>query len=137
MSFLIYNKFKIGDVISFDVHVTGVLTQDYDNVRVQGIVPAKACANYGYDVYALHAQIFRMIPSGTMQDDPESYQYLLVETLDNQWKIVGLPWINQETIRVHTQTSAIFTVPNIAQEDINRIRDVINRHGYSCNVDIR
>lgn len=134
---LILNKFQVGDVISFDVHVSGVLTQDYDNVTVKGLIPAESCDKYGYDVYALHAQIYRMIPQGTMEDNPDSYPYLLVKTLDEQWKVVGLPWINADTIRVHRQITAVFTVPNIAQEDINLIRDVINRYGYSCNVELK
>lgn len=133
---LILNKFKTGDTISFEVHASAILLQDYDNVKVMGEIPAELCDRFGFDAYATHAQIYRLVPEGTMEDDPESYSYLLLKTVNGQFRVIGLPWINTSTIRVHKATRAIFTVDNIAQEDINVIRDAIARHGYHVNLSI-
>lgn len=132
----ILGKFKINDIISFDLHVSAIITQNYENVRVKGVIPASACRFYSMDPYATHAQVYRLIPAGTIQDDAESYSYLLVETADGQERVVGLPWINISTIRVHSMQTARFEVKNIALEDVVTIRDVINRYGYACTYTI-
>lgn len=135
-SSLILGKFRIGDTISFEVYAGSILSQDYDNVKVQAIIPAHLCDTFGYDVFATHAQIYRLIPEGRMEDNPRSYHYLLVENENGNTRVVGLPWINESTIRVFSQNVATFTVESIDQEDINRIADVIAQYGYSCSVKI-
>lgn len=135
-SSLILGKFRIGDTISFEVYAGSILSQDYDNVKVQAIIPAHLCDTFGYDVFALHSQIYRLIPDGRMEDNPRSYHYLLVESENGGTRIVGLPWINENTIRVFKQNVATFRVDNIDQEDINRIADVIAQYGYACTVKI-
>lgn len=133
---LILNKFKINDIISFDLHVDSVLPQDYEHVKVKGVITAQIATLLGADVYATHAQIYRLLPAGVAPDNPEEYLYLQIETSDGQTRILGLPWINADTIKVYNTSTAIFTVTDIAQEDINNIRDVIARYGYHCTVKI-
>ena len=139
---LILDKFSLNDVISFDLYVSAVLQQDYDYVTVEGLVKANQCHMYGVDAYSLHAQVFRLVPAGTMEDNPDKYLFLLVkhqnaEGRKSAYDVVGLPWINPETIRIHKQTTAIFEVPDIAQEDINLIRDTIARFGYKCDYTLK
>ena len=129
----ILGKFEINDVISFDLHVSAIITQDYENVKVKGLIPATACRFFNMDPYATHAQVYRMLPQGTVRDDPESYSYLIVETVDGQERVVGLPWINIDTIKVHTRQTVRYEIEGIAQEDITLIRDVIARYGYNCS----
>ena len=133
---VILEKFKLKDVISFETHASQVLPQDYERVTVIGVIPASDCHLYGFDAYAVHAQVFRLVPAGTMDNDPESYDYLRLRTLNGETRIVGIPWINASTIKVFKKTTASFIVEDIAQEDVNKIRLAIARHGYSCRVDL-
>lgn len=135
-SSLILGKFRIGDVISFEVYAGEILSQDYDNVKVQAIIPAHLCDTFGYDVFATHAQIYRLIPEGRMEDNPRSYHYLLVESENGNTRVVGLPWINESTIRVFHQNTATYTVHDVDQEDIHRIAEVIAQYGYHCTLKI-
>lgn len=130
MSKNILGKMDIGDTVSFDLHVSSVLPQDYNLVKIEGVIPASLCDRFGADVYALHAQVYRLVPEGTMDNNPESYNYLLVKTQDKEYRVVGLPWINSDTIKIYKQNKVTFSVVNCAEEDITIIRDAIARRGY-------
>lgn len=133
---IILEKFKLKDVISFETHASTILPQDYERVTVVGIVPASDCHLYGFDAYSMHAQVFRLVPSGTMENNADSYDYLRLRTLNGETRIVGIPWINASTIKVYNQTTASFIVNDIAQEDIERIRLAISRYGYDCKLEL-
>lgn len=133
----ILSNLRIGDEVSFELRVSSVLGQNYDHVKVVGIVPANACHYFGSDVYAIHEQVFKLLPDGSVKNDPESYQYILVEDLNGQKRVIGLPWINESTIKVHLRKVAVFTVPDIKQEDVVKIRDVIARYGYNCTFEMK
>lgn len=131
---VILDKFKLKDIVSFETYVGAILPNDYDHVKVMGVIPAEDCHRYGFDAYATHAQIYPLLPSGIAEDDPESYDYLRLQTQTGEQRIVGIPWINTSTIKIYKQTNASFKVMNVAQEDIERIMLAISRHGYSCSV---
>lgn len=134
---VILEKFKLKDVISFETHASSILPQDYERVTVIGVIPASDCHLYGYDAYSMHAQIFRLVPPGTMENNADSYDYLRLRTLNGETRIVGIPWINASTIKVFKKTTACFIVEDIAQEDIEKIQLSISRHGYSCQLELR
>lgn len=132
----ILGQMSIGDLVSFDLLVGSVVTQNYDRVKIAGVIPASHADKFGEDVYALHAQVFRLLPEGTVDDDPESYQYLVVEYDTGNTRIVGIPWINDKTIKVFTRTSATFKIEDLSQEDANDIRDYIARKGYHVTLTV-
>nr|DAT18065.1 MAG TPA: hypothetical protein [Caudoviricetes sp.] len=132
----ILGKFELDDTISFETYIEAVVQQSYNHVVAVGIVSAEDCALFGYDVYALHAQVYRYIPQGRMEDNPASYKYLVVKDVDGNKMAVGLPWIKEDTIKVFKTNTVTYTVEGIAQEDINRIRDVIARYGYHVSVNV-
>lgn len=134
MSKNILGKMDIGDTVSFDLHVSSVLPQDYSLVKIEGVIPANLCDKFGTDVYALHAQIYRLVPEGTMDNNPESYSYLLVKTQDKEYRVIGLPWINADTIKVYKQNKVTFGIINCAEEDIALIRNAIARRGYHVTI---
>lgn len=132
----ILNKFNLGDTVSFELRVGAILAQVFDNVVVEGVIPASLCDTVGLDAYATHAQVYPLLPKGIVENNAESYQYLVLKGTDGTRRAIGIPWINPETIKVHKTQVATFIVPNIAQEDVERIRDVINRYGYSCTFEL-
>lgn len=132
----ILGGFRLGDEISFELKVSAILAQDYDHVIVKGVVPASSCDIFGLDAYATHEQVYPLLPEGSVANDADSYSYLLVENLQGQKRVVGLPWINESTIKIHRKQTAVFTVLDIKQEDVVKIRDVIARYGYNCTFSI-
>lgn len=130
----ILGKMELNDLVSFDLHVSSVLPQDYHLVRIKAIIPASVADKFGTDVYALHAQVYRLVPQGQIEDNPDAYYYLVVETQDKETRVVGIPWINKDTIRVFKQNKVTFSVVNCADEDIQSIRDAIARHGYHVKI---
>lgn len=133
---LILDKFRLKDIISFETHAPSILSQNFDRVTVEGIIPASDCQRYGFDAYTTHAQIYRLVPEGAMEDNAESYSYLRLKTMTGDDLIVGLPWIDKNTIKIYKSTTATFTIEDIAQEDIEQIRLSIARHGYHCTLKI-
>lgn len=79
MSKNILGKMDIGDTVSFDLHVSSVLPQDYSLVKIEGVIPANLCDKFGTDVYALHAQVYRLVPEGTMDNNPNCILIFLLK----------------------------------------------------------
>lgn len=133
---LLTKNLKVNDIVSFELHVSGIISQRYDYVKVAGIIPASFADRFGVDAYSLHAQVFRLLPEGIAQDDADSYEFLIIESDNKAITAIGLPWIKQDSITVHTSKTARFTVPNISTEDLDVIRSVIARYGYTCTAEI-
>lgn len=132
----ILGKIALGDTVSFDLHVASVVTQNYDNVKVTGIIPARFVDKFGEDAYALHAQVYRLLPPGTIEDDAESYEYIVVEDEGGNTRVIGIPWIDETTIKVHHRSEVVFKLVDMPQEDINQVRDYFARLGYIPTVTI-
>lgn len=127
------SKMNIGNIVSFSLHVDSVITQNYEHVKIIGIFPADACDPYD-DVYATHAQVFRLLPEGLAEDDASSYPYLLVETELKERRVIGLPWIDYDTVRVHDRSLTSFSAYNMSQEDIEAVSDFFARRGYKPTI---
>lgn len=128
---LILGKMKIGNIVSFELALSGIVKNRYENVKVVGIIPAYLADKFGEDVYTLHAQVYSALPPGTMPDNAESYQYLIVENPNKTTSVVGLPWIDVSTIRVFIRSETKFIIQDMAQEDIDQISRAISRLGYT------
>lgn len=132
---LILDRFRIRDIISFDLRIGQVYPQDFNYVKVIAVIPAMVADRFGVDVYSLHAQVSRLLPEGSIAENADNYDYLVVELMDGTTRVVGLPWILPDSIRVHVSQKVAFVVTDIEDNHISQIRDVIARYGYHCVVE--
>ena len=120
------NALRSGQVVSFKLH-TKLISDIFTNVKVLGSVGFDL-ATLTEDVAAIHANIYSTLPEGT-PENPQDYDYLIVETIDGQRKAVGAPWIKDPIPTVDSATIQV-NVSNATTSDVEKIRDALNAYGY-------
>ncbi|AQT28146.1 hypothetical protein pVa21_205 [Vibrio phage pVa-21] len=117
---------KMGQVVSFKLH-TKLISDIFTNVKVLGIVGYDVATAFE-DVAAVHANIYSTLPEGT-PENAEDYDYLYVETIDKQRKVVGVPWIKDPISVVDSATIRV-TLNNATTSDVEKVRNALNAYGY-------
>lgn len=120
------NSLKSGQVVSFKLN-TNLIPDIFTNVKVLGVVGFDLAINVE-DVAATHANIYSTLPEGT-PENPEDYDYLIVETIDGERKAVGGPWI-RDPINLVDSASIRVVVNNATTADVEKVRDALNAYGY-------
>lgn len=126
----IAQQMNIGSVYNFETHAPDILGA-FKNVRLRGIIDFRSTAMYGLDAKSVHANIRSRIPGLPL--DPSDYSYAVFVDQNNQDKIIGLPWINPESLELRTMQQAIVYVDNISPDDYNALRRAIVSNGYSVS----
>lgn len=121
------NVFQIGKTYSFDVYPAPVIGNRFTNVRVVAIFDS-ATAALTTDVDALHAQV-RSYVSG-IPDSASKYLWVKFITEDNVSHVIGLPWINVDTIRLVSSSTIQVTISGVSTQDINIIKAQLVSAGY-------
>lgn len=130
------NNVRVNDLISFELYETGVFEDTFQKVKVLAFTTARLAANFaGHDVYALHAQVYRHLPEGTVEDNPDGYSYVVIETQDKVLYTIGIPWIRPDSVKRVTSMSVRYTVDGISDADIGLIANAIKLFGYNVKVE--
>lgn len=126
----IAQQLNIGSIYNFETYASDVLGS-FRNVRLRGIIDFRSTAMYGLDAKSVHANIRSRIPGLPL--DPADYSYAVFVDQNNQDKIIGLPWINPESLELRTVQQAIVYVDNISPDNYNALRRAIVSNGYSVS----
>ncbi len=70
---------QIGQRFSFEVYPSAILGNNFQDVRLEGIVSARTAAAYGVDIQALHANVYPTLPAGMAPNDPIQYPYVRIQ----------------------------------------------------------
>lgn len=117
-----------GSVYNFETHAPDILGA-FRNVRLRAIVDFRSTAMYGLDAKSVHANIRSRIPG--LPVDPADYSYAVFVDQNNKDKVIGLPWINDESLETRTVQQAIVYVDNVSPDDYNALRRAITSNGYT------
>lgn len=117
-----------GNVISFDVYPSNYLGS-FSHVRVEGVLSYETAARNGFDPIALHVRVSPTLPDDSPAN-ARDYSYVVVRDRNNNIAIVGLPWIKEETLIVHTNYTAEITVEGLSMGDDARLMQVLNQNGF-------
>lgn len=126
---MITERFSLGDVMSFQTYAPAVLGNQYQNVVALEIIGSDTTRFYNFDAYAVHANVFPLLPVGSTPDDPRKYRYLVVQNGNGDKLVVGLPWIIENSVTVQTLQQAVIIVPNVRTEDLPILRQAITAQG--------
>lgn len=125
-------ELEIGETYSFDVYPTAVLGNNFKNVTVMAIVDsetAKVAIPGGFDPVAIHANVYGMLPDGT-PNNYSRYLYVKIKHPNGAFSMLGLPWINQNTIEVKGIRKGVFTIEGIKAADVEIIKAACAGAGY-------
>ena len=126
----ILGAFNLDDTVSFQVYPLAIYGDVFKNATPTDIVSAATARKFGTDTAAAHAAAYSYLPSGTVQDNPESYKWLVVTLFDGTQRVIGLPWIMINTITVVSQVNATIVISGIASGDIENLKNLLSSNNY-------
>ena len=128
MSTTTTTSFQVNGKYSFEVFPTAILGNDFKNVVVMGIVHPSIAQNF-LDIEASHVQVYPYLPAGT-PDDARGYDYVMLKTISGETTVLGLPWINADTITNVESGTMLIEILNVTSMDIQRVSDalIVNRY---------
>lgn len=129
---MLVSDIKVGDVLTFDVHAHQLLgnRESFTQVKVLGILSGSIATTMGYDVAALHANIYSVLDSSTVTNDYNSYDYLLISNRNGSRSVIGLPWIREETIDTDGDRSLILEFHGITEAQVQGMLTALSAHGF-------
>lgn len=125
----IYNV-QIGQRCSFEVYPTSVLGNNFNDVRLEGIISARTAASYGIDIQALHANVYPTLPAGTVPDDAFQYGYIRIQLPSGEFTVLGIPWIRSETVVISTGGKIVLTFEDKTQADLEKILLALSSNNF-------
>lgn len=121
-------ELKNRNAYSFSVYPVAFLGNDFTNVTVLAILD-EATARQTIDTYALHRQYYPTLPAGT-PDDPTEYDYVKLKTSTGDIRVIGIPWIIENTIELVEQTTIVVEIAEVNVSDMSRIRSALAGNGF-------
>lgn len=123
--------FALGDVINFSVYPSAVLGSNFNRVKVLSVLDP-ATAKLFADVVALHNNIYPYLtdPDKVTYKKYTDYNYIKVRLSNGTETVLGLPWINMETVVVVTSTTARFDIALDTPDEINDILALLRANGW-------
>lgn len=126
---LTQSDITLNNTVSFDLWPAAILGTSIKGARVQGILDGDS-AKAIEDVISLHANVFPTLPPGTI-NRYDGYLYLKLKLMDGKVRVIGLPWIKEETyVEANTQRLQI-TIDGVSDTDLNTIRQALAANGFS------
>lgn len=125
MSKLIGNA-KYGDLVTFMVYPAEIIGNDFQYVKVIGVVNAQVAESLGLNAYTLHQQVFPLLPKGSAPNNADEYSFLMVEMQNGTKMAVGIPWIDLNTLQIHVSNKATLILSNISAEKLQIVREALS-----------
>lgn len=123
----------IGKTVSFQVYPSAILTDDFRDVKIVGVVNYEAANSY-ISTARMHTNVFPTLPPDT-PDDYRLYEYALIRKQDGKLTAIGVPWIRETSIEVTGTIEIIITIRDKGIDDIPRIRQILTQNGIG-NIEI-
>ncbi len=114
---------------NFEVFPSLLLGNNFKNVTILGIIHPSIAQNF-LDLEAIHAQVYAYLPEGT-PDNARGYDYVMIKSLSGDTTVLGMPWINQETIVNVESGTMIVEILNVTSQDIQRVSDALAANGFA------
>jgi hypothetical protein len=122
-------SFEIKGVYNFDVYPTAILGDDFDNVTILAILDYETALQTA-DIPAIHTNVFPYLPSG-IPDDPSQYDYVRIRTASGSATILGIPWINLDTLELVESRRMTVKIEGVSSSDVERVRIALVQNGFN------
>lgn len=93
---------KKDDIINFDMIRPGIFGDQYKGAIVDGIIGFNSARYIDPEIFQKHANFYPFFKDKVDNvDDPQVYDYLSLRLnkMDPKLTIIGIPWINQDTLK--------------------------------------
>lgn len=124
--------YKIGATYSFNTYAPGVLGNQYQNVKMLGVLSADLASRLGCDIQSLQQKVYPQVPAqNNMPTDPTQYNYIQIQLQNGSRTILGMPWIDESSIVAVTGQTITAIVGGVTADDMPIIRNLLAMNGYS------
>jgi hypothetical protein len=126
--------FELKKVYNFDVYPTSILGNDFRSITILAILDYET-ALQTVDIPAIHTNVYPHLPSG-IPDDPSQYDYIRIRTASGNATILGIPWINLDTLELVQSQRITVKIEGVSGSDVERVRLALVQNGFN-NLDIQ
>ncbi len=111
------------------MYAVPVLGSDFNNVTVLSILD-KDSANQLIDAEAQHIAVFPYLPQGS-PNNAASYNYIKIRTSAGNIAVLGLAWINENSVEEVQARTITVTIANVSASDIPKVRNCLAQNGFN------
>lgn len=108
----VYDYVVPGNVLSFELYPHSVIGSRFENVKVIGTFYSSLARSRDFDPAAMHTNVYPFLPAD-VDDDYDSYLYAQFQHPNGSRSIIGIPWINPETITISQRGTLKITVEDV------------------------
>lgn len=112
-----------GKLVSFETYAANILGDTYKSVKLLSIVDFETARLFG-DVANIAISVYPSLPVGTPKDY-KKYHYAKVQHSSGDVICIALPWINNDTIRYHTNVVATVKIQLNDIETLDKLRRIL------------
>lgn len=116
----------IGNTVRFNTKAPGVLGAARDNVSVVAVLDLETATLMG-DIRSKHAQVRNYISD--LPQSAGSYSYVKIRFGNGDTEILGVPWVDDNSIEVITSRKLVITVNNVSDSTEQLIRQALLQNG--------
>lgn len=118
-------------VYNFNVFPSTLLGSDFTASTVLSILsPIDALKEI--DIYSKHSLYYPYLPAG-VPNDPMSYDYVRIQLSSGNKIILGLPWIDQNSIVLVSSQTVTVTLTGVAPTDIPLLKSILAANNLKYN----
>lgn len=121
--------FEVGKAYSFSVHPSNIIENVFDHVVCTATFDSKVASLF-IDIDAMHAQVYSYIPSGIV-DNASLYPYAQFRLQDGSSVVLGIPWINTDTIEVSEAQMFVVYVRGESLSRLDDLRASLTENGFT------
>lgn len=121
-----YN-FEFGKKYTFNTLAPSILGATIKNHTVRGVFDFNTACSFD-NVMLKHRQIYPLLPK-TVQDNPTSFKYVLLESEAGIKRIVADVWIDENSIIEVTEIKATIEIQSVTSSDVQRISESLTLMG--------
>lgn len=122
---------SIGKSFNFEVYEPSILGGMRRNVKLLAILDFNTAMTIKGDLHATHKRIYNFIKANGVIDDPRSYLYCKFVDAQGAISVLGMPWINQNTMVETVSTGMYITIPNMGHESISKVSALLQSGGVT------
>ena len=121
--------FTLRKVYNFNLYPASLMGDDFKNVTVLSILDPDT-ANQMIDIHARHVQVYPYLPNGTV-NDPTGYNYLKVKTASGSITVIGIAWIEAESVEEVSAQTITVVIPSASVNDMAKVRNALVANGFN------
>lgn len=124
----VHDYLQFGNTLTFEVYPSTIIGSRFEDVKVMGTFDIDTARYHGIDPVAMHNNVYPFLPE-TTENDPSRYQYVKLKHPNGSISVIGVPWINQDTIQISQRGTLKLTIEDVGVVERERVVQALSAIG--------